>query len=112
MDIPKIKRYLKENGLTYEDLAKMSGIPKQTISRVLGGFTANPRVDTIEAIEHALGFDKITPAVEVNELGQMQLRLLTAFNSLLPAMQESVLGIVENLAAQSGGANADKRGEA
>ena len=111
MEISKIKKYLKENNLTYDDLARMSGIPKQTISKVMCGATANPRSDTVDAIETALGL-KNKSEFHKWELSQKQLRLLTAFDCLVPEMQENILSFMENLAAQSGGANADKRGEA
>lgn len=99
MDISKIKKYLKENNLTYDDLAQMSGIPKQTISKVMCGATAHPRSDTVDAIESALGLKMDNSSLQKWELSKKQLRLLTAYNDLAPEMQDNLLSFIENLAA-------------
>ena len=63
MDIMEIKRYLKEHKITYKMLAEMSDVPESTLKNIFGGFTPNPRMDTIEAIERALGInEKSSPA--------------------------------------------------
>lgn len=58
MDINVIKNYLKEHKITYANLAGMSGVPIQTIQKVFSGTTKNPRIDTVHALEKALGLDK------------------------------------------------------
>ena len=40
--------------LTYDEIASKSGIPLSTIQKVLGGKVANPRAETIRAIEDVL----------------------------------------------------------
>lgn len=112
MDLQALRNAKKAKKMTLMDISVASGIPKRTVDDIFSGHTVNPRIDTLNAIERALGIQTEKSTASKIELNELQLRLLTAFNSLLPAMQESVLGIVENLAAQSGGANADKRGEA
>lgn len=52
--IARIKEELKNRGWKYEDLSQQSKIPMSTILKVLSGHTANPRVDTMQAIENAL----------------------------------------------------------
>ncbi len=65
MDILEIKKYLKEHKITYKMLAEMSGVPESTLKNIFGGFTPNPRIDTIEAIERALGInEKSSPAAQ------------------------------------------------
>lgn len=54
-DVKRIKDYLKENKITYDDLSKMSGIPISTLNYIFTGRTTNPRMDTLKAIECALG---------------------------------------------------------
>lgn len=112
MDLQTLRNAKKAKKMTLMDISVASGIPKRTVDDIFSGHTVNPRIDTLNAIERALGIQTEKSTASKIELNELQLRLLTAFNSLLPAMQENVLGIVENLAAQSGGANADKRGEA
>lgn len=58
MDILEIKKYLKAHKITYKKLSEMSGVPESTLKNIFGGFTSNPRMDTIEAIERALGINK------------------------------------------------------
>lgn len=55
MDIQRLKERKKELHLSYDELAKKSGIPKTTLTNIFLGRTPNPRTDTVEAIERALG---------------------------------------------------------
>lgn len=57
MEINKIKEYMKKNKITYAELAARSGVPIQTLSKIFAGITPNPRIDTVQAIEKALGLD-------------------------------------------------------
>lgn len=50
-----LKTKLKQIGMTYEQLSVKSGIPLNTLKNVFSGRTENPRIDTIQAIERALG---------------------------------------------------------
>lgn len=61
MEIMEIKKFLKEHKITYKMLAEMSGVPESTLKNIFGGFTPNPRMDTIEAIERALGINEKSP---------------------------------------------------
>ena len=58
MDIAEIKTFMKEHKITYGDLSKKSGVPESTLKNIFAGFTKNPRIDTMQAIERALGIDK------------------------------------------------------
>lgn len=49
------KDYLKQKSITYEKLSEMSGIPLNTLKNIFRGKTEHPRIDTIQAIERALG---------------------------------------------------------
>ncbi len=55
MDIQKIKSHMKNNKITYAQLAEMTGLSVSAVTKILGGFAKYPRVDTIEKIEAALG---------------------------------------------------------
>ena len=62
MDLELWKKRKKELHLNNEELAKLAGVSKRTIEDVFRGFTATPRIDTVEAIERALGLSNdITP---------------------------------------------------
>ena len=58
MDIAYIKRVMKEKGITQLQLSALSNIPIQTLRKIFAGYTPNPRIDTVHAIEKALGLDK------------------------------------------------------
>ena len=60
MQVAEIKCYLKKNKITYDTLSENSGIPIGTIKSIFSGRTPNPRTDTMQAIEEALGLNKPT----------------------------------------------------
>lgn len=57
MSISEIKSYLKDHKITYQELSDSSGIPLNTLKSIFRGRTPNPRIDTVRAIEKALGLD-------------------------------------------------------
>lgn len=63
------KGYLKQKNITYEKLSEMSGIPLNTLKNIFRGKTEHPRIDTIQAIERALGIDSPQWTEEERALG-------------------------------------------
>lgn len=55
MDIERLKQARKEKKLSYDDLAKMTGYSRSTITNIFCGYIELPRHETIVAIETALG---------------------------------------------------------
>lgn len=55
MEIQAIKNYMKEHKITYDELAQRTGLSKSCITKIFGGYAKYPRVDTMQAIERALG---------------------------------------------------------
>ena len=56
MDYLSQLQALKEDkGLTSADIAKLSGVPEQTVKRIFNGTTPDPRFDTIAKITISLG---------------------------------------------------------
>lgn len=64
MDLDLWKKKRKELGLRYEDLAKLAGISKRSVEDIFRGHTTKPRIDTVEAIERALGINEKSPAAQ------------------------------------------------
>lgn len=60
MSIEEIKKYLKTKNITYQELSDRSNVPLNTIKNIFRGKTENPRIDTMNAIETALGIKKAT----------------------------------------------------
>ena len=50
-----LKKAKKEKKLTLQEISNLSGIPKRTVDDIFSGHTKNPRIDTLQAIERALG---------------------------------------------------------
>lgn len=63
MEIMEIKKHMKANGITYKQLSDKCGVPESTLKNIFGGFTANPRIDTMQAIENALGLNDPRPEI-------------------------------------------------
>lgn len=55
--IEAIKQFMKANKITQIKLAEISGVPLQTLRDIFSGATKNPRINTMQAIERALGID-------------------------------------------------------
>lgn len=55
MEIAELKQYLKSRGMTYKDLAEKCNVPESTLKNLFSGATKHPRIDTMQAIERALG---------------------------------------------------------
>ena len=63
MTLDEMRARKKELGYSYEKIAELSGVPRGTVQKVLGGFTDNPRQKTIEALTRVLAYaDAITEA--------------------------------------------------
>ena len=60
MDVSYIKRRLKELKMTYPELSAKSNVPLNTIKSIMSGKTPRPRIDTVRAIETALGLQTAT----------------------------------------------------
>ena len=94
MNVELIKSKMKENKITQKQLSEKTGVPIQTIKYIFTGRTKYPRIDTVEAIEKALGIDAELV------LTDKQTRLLKAFKCLIPPMQDYIVSMVEKLTEQ------------
>ncbi len=103
MNIEKLQEIRKRKKITYKKLAELSNIPERTIYDVMLGITKNPRIDTMQAIENALGINDGSPLdnARVDLLTDKEKRLLAAFNSLSEALKDFALETIENLAEQA-----------
>ena len=78
MTIQEIKDYLKVNKITYQELSDRSGISLNTLKNIFRGKTENPRIDTMQAIENALGINE--PRTE--EITEEEKTLISLINQL------------------------------
>lgn len=93
LSIQNVKAYMKENNITYQQLSDWSKIPLNTLKNLFRGKTKNPRIDTMQAIERALGLS--TQQTPSDKLTETERELLTAFRVLNSTMQAYVLQIVK-----------------
>lgn len=102
MEIKEIKKELKKRKISYENLSSLSGVPLNTLKNIFSERTPHPRIDTMQAIEKALGLADGSPLdnAKVETLTDKERRLLRAFNSLIPPMQDYILEMVEKLVKQ------------
>lgn len=56
--IIEIKEILREKKITYKELSTRTNIPEGTLKNIFSGFTKNPRIDTIQTIENAIGIQE------------------------------------------------------
>lgn len=102
MSVEELREERKRKKITMKELSLRSGIPIRTLEDVFSGRTPHPRIDTMQAIEKALGLADGSPLdnARVNMLTDKETRLLMAFNSLIPPMQDYILEMVEKLVKQ------------
>ena len=72
MEVSKLNDIRKSVGMSFEELAKKANLPKSTVEKVLFGIVKHPRIDTLQAIERALGIEEEKTAPEYTE-AEMQL---------------------------------------
>lgn len=97
MTVKEIKEFMKINKITQVELAKQSDIPIGTLKSIFSGRTPNPRIDTMQAIENALGFVSPTTVSQFTEKENDLVRLYRALpNEQLKARVFAyVIGLLE-----------------
>ena len=74
MDINLWKARKKELNLTFDDLSELSKVPRRTVISIFSGNTPYPRIDTVQAIEKALGLEKEKAPTDLTD-GELKLIL-------------------------------------
>lgn len=101
MEIAEIKDYMKKYKITYAKLAEMTGINLTSIKRIFCGKTKKPHLETMVAIEQALGFINTNTyiASPMSEEGatEQERELLKNFRKLSPYLKEIALNTVRGL---------------
>ena len=98
MEVFEIKKYLKEHKISYAELSEKSGVPIQTISKIFAGITPNPRIDTMQAIEKALGINQ-----GQEELKNIPVALYEGVQGLSPEGMQDVIKYIEFVKAKEKG---------
>lgn len=67
MNGKELNEIRKQKKLSFKELSELSNIPKSTIEKVLLEITPHPRIDTVQAIEKALGVSPEPQSTEITE---------------------------------------------
>ena len=104
----------KQVGLTIDELAAKSGVPKGTLNKIINGYTRDPQIETVKSIARALDctLEDFDDAPRVRTLSQDEYRLIQQYRLLDSVGQEIVqfiirlkkLGVVSDDKPDSGNA--------
>ncbi len=97
MEIIEIKKYLKDNKITYEKLSELSQVPLNTLKNIFSGRTPTPRIDTIQSIEKALGLDNNSSSAA----NTINTELLNLIPLLTPQQVEQTVDFVKFLLSKN-----------
>lgn len=91
------KKRKKELNWSHDDLARESGVSRRTIAGIFAGDERgqNPTIETVQAIERALGLDLKDTTKE--EITVQEYRLLTAFREKDNATKELIIAMIERM---------------
>lgn len=92
MNLELWKKKRKELKLKYEDLANLAHVSKRTIEDIFRGYTTSPRIDTVEAIEKALGIERSFNEDELRIQAIGGYDLLSQEKSIIPLVGQVVAG--------------------
>jgi predicted transcriptional regulator len=93
INLEEWKKRKKELHLTFDDLAKITQISRRTICSLFANQTDNPRIDTVEAIETALGLNKKSPPI----LSEEEKELITLISELTDEETQELTSFVDYL---------------
>lgn len=101
MWLEKLNRLKKDSGMTIEQIAIASGVPKGTLNKLFAGQTKDPQLSTVSAVVHCMGYtlDDISDDTVRGKttLIPAQSALLSAFDQLNEEGQGKVIGYAEDL---------------
>lgn len=88
----------KEKKLTLSEISKRSGIPKRTVDDIFSGHTKNPRIDTVQAIERALGMSPTEDTTDNQRLQDMS----EPIRQTITPDEEKILSVYREIGRKKG----------
>ena len=115
-----LRELKRKSGMTNEQIANASGVPASTVEKVFSGYTADPKLETVQKIVTSMGYtlDDLVPpeegsprheAMELQSyLDELRTRpemkmLFKTFKGATKEEVEQVVKMVEQFKKQSGG---------
>lgn len=93
LSIEEINEERKRQKISVPELARRAGLPQSTVEKVLFKIVKNPRLDTVQAIERALGINN--EPEQTDKLTSEERELLNHFRALNPTMRKYALEIIK-----------------
>lgn len=93
---------MKLKSITQIQLANLSGVPLQTLRGIFSGKTPHPRIDTMQAIESALGLSKESNTDDIERYSDEEKRLIAEYRELNPQGKKLILDSIATLRATAG----------
>lgn len=90
--------YRKEAGLTIDELAMLSGVPKGTINKIIAGTTKSPTLETVQSLAAALGKsinDFVDSTHPVSAFSHQETDLIKKYRTLNVYDKELVKDVLE-----------------
>ena len=101
MWLENLNKLKKSCGMTIEQIATVSGVPKGTLNKLFSGQTMDPQLSTVSAVVHCMGFtlDDLSDDTVSGKIGltPTQTKLLDAFDQLNEEGQTKAVEYVEDL---------------
>ena len=66
--VDRINEVREDTGITYQQIADASGVPRTTVSRILHGDTPNPTIKNLHDIARAVGCQIVPPPPPPDDL--------------------------------------------
>ena len=87
----------KQAGLTIDELAAKSGVPKGTLNKIINGYTRDPQIETVKSIARALNctLEDFDDSPRVRTLSQEECLLIQQYRLLDSIGQEIVQFIIK-----------------
>ena len=87
----------KQAGLTIDELAAKSGVPKGTLNKIINGYTRDPQIETVKSIARALNctLEDFDDSPRVRTLSQEEYLLIQQYRLLDSLRQEIVQFIIK-----------------
>ena len=87
----------KQAGLTIDELAAKSGVPKGTLNKIINGYPRDPQIETVKSIARALNctLEDFDDSPRVRTLSQEEYLLIQQYRLLDSIGQEIVQFIIK-----------------
>ena len=97
MTIEQMRKYKRNRGYTYEQIAKLSGLPVGTVQKVFLGITKEPRYETVQALEKLFHEDIVREEANYNLEQQNKLTIEDYFDLPDDERVELIDGVIYDM---------------